>query len=145
MHFDELPHELQCIEGMLISAPRPEPSVVLRDRALRGMRRQFRRDTRWVRWRLAAAVAATVLVELTLSLAAVRATASVLPLRWSSPSVHEVARRVQELTPDISPEESLRRATLIQIGAVVGCRTQLGDAVGVGGGEIAQPSAFHSS
>jgi hypothetical protein len=124
-----LPPELERLERVLMRDPRPQPSMAFRQRVLDGMRFELRRSRRVPRWQLAAACAATFLLSVSLSLAAAQATSFVLQPGQSAPPVREVAKRIQELLPDISPEESLRRATLIEIAAQVGCGTSLGDTV----------------
>ena len=128
----KLPRDLERLERLLACGPRPEPSAALRQRVLGGVQSELHREDVLLRWRCATALAATVLLALGLSLAAVQTTAFALQPRRSPPSVHEVARRLRQLSPDLSPAESVREATLLQIGAEVGCRTKLGDQLGLG-------------
>ena len=123
----QLPPELERLERFLVSGPRSAPSAALRGRVLEGIRSELHREHTWSKWRFAAALAAALLVDLCLSLAVVQATCFALQQRESHPSVHEVARRIQQLSPDLSPEESLRRAVLVRIGAEMGSRTNLDD------------------
>jgi hypothetical protein len=105
----------------------PEPSPALRERVLWGVRSQLRREQRASRWRSAAALAATLLLGLGLSLAAGHAAARALGRHDSPPPLHEIARRIQQLSPDLSPEESVRQAMLVSIAAEVGGQPNLGE------------------
>ena len=132
MDLEQLLPEIEQLEHMLASGPRPEPSPALRQQVLDSVWSELRCEHRMPKWRLAASVAAAVLVSLTLSLAVAQAAGVVLRQHRSLPSVHQVAKRIEKLSPDLSPEESLRQATLLQIAAEVGCRTKLGDRLGLG-------------
>ena len=130
MENGSLARELERLERLLTSAPRPEPSVALRRRVLGSMGSQLRRQRRVSRWRFAMALAAMLLLSLGPLLAAAHAANLVLQRRESLPSLHEVARRIQQLSPDISSEESVRRAMLIRIAAEAGCQAKLSDSYG---------------
>lgn len=131
----QLPHELQRLERYLARGPRPAPSAALQRRVLRGVRSELHNDMRselrgrrtLPTWRLVTAFAASFLVWLSLSLGVLQATGFALQQRDVSLSVSEVAWRLQQLSPGLSREESLRQATLRQIGAEVSCATPLGD------------------
>jgi hypothetical protein len=123
----QLPPELEQLERLLASGPRPEPPAALRRRVLGSVGFELHRESLSPRWRFAAAFAATLLVGLGLSLGVLQATSFALQPRPSPPSVYEIARRLQELSPALSREESLRQATLRQIAAEAGGRTPLGE------------------
>jgi hypothetical protein len=130
MNHLQLPPELERVERFLTCGPRPEPSAALRRRVLSDVRSELRSERVLPRWRLAAAfatLAATLLVAISLLLGVLQATSFALQQRESSPSVYEVARRLQVLSPTLSREESLRQAALRQIGADGSCQTPLGD------------------
>jgi hypothetical protein len=123
----QLSPELERLERLLVGGPRPEPSAALRRRVLGGVKSELRSERILPRWRFAAAFAATLLVGLSLSFGVLQATSFALQQRELSPSVYEVARRLQQLSPGLSREESLRQAVLRQISAEVSCRTPLGE------------------
>jgi hypothetical protein len=122
-----LPPELESLECLLADAPQPEPPDALRRRILDGVQTQLRRDRTVRRWRVAAASAAAVLVVIGLSLGALGATSFAFQPREPSPSIYEVARRLQQLSPGLSREESLRQAVLRQIGNSASSQTPLGE------------------
>jgi hypothetical protein len=123
----QLPPELERLERFLACSPRPEPSAALRRRVLSGMRSELRSERILPIWRFAAAFAATLLVGLSLSLGVLQATSFALQQCDLSPSVSEVARRLQQLSPGLSREESLRLAVLRHIGAEASRQTPLGE------------------
>jgi hypothetical protein len=112
-----LPPELQRLERLLACGPRPEPSGALRQRVLGGVRSELRSKRIVLKWRVAAAVAATLLVGLSLSLGALQAAGFARQQRDVSPNVDEVALRLRQLSPGLSQEESLRQAVLRDIAA----------------------------
>lgn len=118
--------ELERVERLLTRGPRPVPSAALRQRVLSGVRSELRSNRILPRWRFAAAFAASVLLALSLLLGVLQANVFAKQ-HESPPSLHEIAWRLQQLSPDLSREESLRQAVLRQIGADVGCQTPLGD------------------
>jgi hypothetical protein len=122
-----LPPDLERLEHLLANGPRPAPSAALRRRVLAGVQSELRRQLISLRWRFAAAFAAAVLAMLSFSLAAAQATSFVQQQHESTPSVREVAKQIQQRSPDISPEESIRRAMLMEIVGRVGCRPTLGN------------------
>lgn len=122
-----LPTELERLEHRLTHGPRSAPAAVLRWRVLAGVQSELHRQLVSLRWRFAAAVAATVLAILSFSLAAAQATSFARQQHESTLAVREVAKQIQHTLPDISPEESLRRAMLLEIAGQVGCRPTLGD------------------
>ncbi len=127
MEILQLPRELERLERLLVCGPRPEPSVALRRRILSSVVSELRSKRNFSRWRFAAAFAAALLVGLSLSLGIPQATVFAMQQRERSPSLCEVAKRLQQLSPGLSREESLRQAVLRQIGAAVNCRTPLGE------------------
>ena len=123
----QLPPELERLERHLACGPRLEPSAALRGRVLCGVRSKLRRERVLARWRFAAAIAATLLVGLSLLLGVLQATVFALQQSESPPSVCEVARRLQRLSPGLSRTESLRQAVLRQIGADASGQTPPGE------------------
>lgn len=123
----QLPPELKRLERFLTRGPRPVPSAALRQRVFSNVRSELRSKRISSRWRFGVALAASLLVWLGLSLGAMQATVFALQHHEVSPSVFEVARRLQQLSPNLSREESLRQAVLRNIGAEVNCTTPLGD------------------
>ena len=122
-----LPPELAPVERLLARGPRPEPSAALRRRVLSIVRYELHREPVSPRWRFAAAFAAAVFVGLGLSLGVLQTTSHALQPDPSPPSVYEIARRLQQLSPGLSREESLRQAALRHIGAEASGRTTLGE------------------
>jgi hypothetical protein len=112
MEDSPLPPELERMEWILTRGPRPVPSAALRRRVLGSIRSELHRERLRSKWRLAAAFAATLLLGLSLSLGAVQATSFALQQPEAPPSVAEIARRLQQLSPQLSHEESLRQAML---------------------------------
>lgn len=127
MEDSQLPPELEGLQRFLACGPRPEPSAALRRRVLGRVQSELHRERTARNWQFAAAFAATLLVGLSLSLGVLHASSFALHQRESPPSVFEVARRLQVLSPGLSREDSLRQATLRHIGAEVSGRTTLGD------------------
>ena len=139
MENGRLPPELERLERNLLSGPQVEPSAALRQRVLRGVRAELYCDRILPRWRFAAAAAA-VFVWLSLSLTAARAIDAALAPGQPHQSVREVAKRVQQLSPELSPEESLREAMLFQSAAELGSRISLEDRL-----YIAGPGEFYDA
>lgn len=127
MENSQLPPECEEVERLLACGPRPEPSAALRRRVLGSVQSELRRERISAKWRSASAFAAALLVALGLSLGVLQATSFALQQRESPPSVFEVARRLQLLSPGLSREDSLRQATLRHIGAEASGGTPLGD------------------
>lgn len=126
MEYSRWTPELERLERLLASGPRPEPSAELRRRVLKSVRSELHGECISSKWQSAAAFAATLLVGLGLSLGVLQATSFALQQR-EPPSVFEVARRLQVLAPGLSREDSLRQAALRHIGAEVSGRTTLSD------------------
>jgi hypothetical protein len=126
MENDELNRELQELEHSLASDPWPEPPTALRQRVLLGIRAELDHDRMVSRWRFAA-VAAALLLWLSFSLAATQVITAALSPRQPQQSVVEVAKRIQKLSPDLSPDESLRQAMLFQSAVALGASPSLED------------------
>jgi hypothetical protein len=94
---------------------------------LGSVRSELHRTAAWPKWRFSLAFAAVLLVGFGLSLSVLQATTLALQPNPSPPSVYEIARRLQELSPGLSRDESLRQATLRQIGAEVSGRVPFGE------------------
>ncbi len=124
---ENLPPELERLERLLAHGPRPEPSTALRRRVLSEVRSELRSERVLPPWRFAAAFAATLLVGLSLSRGVLHTTGFALQQAESPPSVYEIARRLQQLSPGLSRKESLRQAVLRQMGAETNDQTPLGD------------------
>ena len=128
----ELPAELEQVERLLMHGRRPMPSVALRQRVFGDVRSELHRRRSRTNWRFAAAFAATLLLGLWF--AAAHATCFALQQRSASSPIRELAVQIRRLTPDISPEEAVRRAMLVEIASQVGCRTPLCDQLDAGQG-----------
>jgi len=112
-----LPPELQRLEQALSARPREQPSDELKQRCLRGIQAELRTQHARSRWTFAVAVAATVLVGLNLSMSASQATDFGFQLGGQQPSLEETAAEVRLLLPEVSPQEAMRHALLLQSGA----------------------------
>lgn len=130
MENEQLPAGLKRLERALLSCPGLEPSAALRDRVLFGMRDELRRDRALWWWRFTAAAAA-VFLWVSLSATATKVIYAALAPRQPEESIVEVARRVQRLSPELSPEESLHKAILFQSAAALGSEMTLEDRLGV--------------
>ena len=120
----QLPPELERLEHLLMCGPCPEPSAALRRRILSSVGSELRSKQVLPRWRLAATFAAVLLVGLSLSFGILQATIFAMQ---PHPTLCEVAKRLQRLSPGLSREESLRQAALRQIGVEAACPMLLGD------------------
>jgi len=117
-----LPPELEQLERHLAARERSQPPRALKQQVLHGMRADLRRLQARSRWTFAAAMAATVLVWLNLSLCASQATDYGLELDGRHQSLGNDAEQIQQLFPDLPPREAMRQAILLRAGAgVVGC------------------------
>jgi hypothetical protein len=133
MEDSQLSPELERVERLLAFGPRSAPSMALRRRVLDDVRAEMRRHVldhlrtelrrEQVRssWWFAAACAATLLVGAGLSLSVMHAAGFALRPRASTPTVYDVARRLQQLSPEVSREDSLRQAMLRHVGAEASC------------------------
>jgi hypothetical protein len=129
--------ELDHLERLLTLGPRPEPSTALRQRVLddfraelhhrrlNRLRVQLLREQKRANGRFAVACAVTLLVAVGLSIGVMHAAGIALRPPASAPTVAEVAWQLQQLSPDISPRDSLVQATLRHIGPEATCRDVL--------------------
>ena len=117
--------ELEQVERLLTRGRRPMPSAALRQRVLADVQRELHPRRFRPNRRFAAAFAATLLLGLWL--AAAHATCFALQQRSAVSPIRELAAQIQRLTPDIAPEEAVRRAMLVEIASRVGCRSPLSD------------------
>jgi hypothetical protein len=144
MENSQRPPELDPIERMLTSGPRPFPSEELRRRVSDSVRAELRKNMFDVirmelrrnnirsKWRFAAAFAATIAVCLIITLGVMRETRHSLRQSQSPQTLDDVAWRLQQISPELSKEESLIQASLRQIGTNAESSTTLGDILGLG-------------
>jgi hypothetical protein len=137
MDSSQFPQKLDRVERLLTLGLRPEPSTALRQRVLDDFRTelhrrrltrlrvQLLRDQKRANRRFAVACAVTLLVAVGLSIGAMNAAGIALRPPASTPTVAEVAWQLQQLSPDISPRDSLVQATLRHIGPEATCRDVL--------------------
>ena len=133
MDNSQFPSELERVEHTLACAPRPEPSAALRRRVLDDVREELRhcvlhrlrvellRQQKRSNRRIAVACAASFLVAVGLSIGAMHEAGVVLKPPASAPTVADVARRIQQLSPQMSERDSLLQATLRQVGPQAAC------------------------
>jgi hypothetical protein len=121
-----LPREMERVERFLTAGPRPEPSAALRWRVLSQVQYELREDRSRSQQRWAVAIAATLLIGVSVSMAAFLR--SVAPLRKNEapPTVDTVAWRLQQVSPNLSREEALRQALLRNV-TQAGCLVPFGD------------------
>jgi hypothetical protein len=115
----QLSAELQELERALAGRPLPEPSAHLRQKVLGDVRRRLPADRGKARWQFAVAVAAMVLLWLNLSLAATRTTDCGLRLGGLGQSIETACRQIEQLVPELSPEQSRRQAILLRAGSTL--------------------------
>ena len=115
----ELPLELQQVEQDLAARPRGEPSQELKRRCLQDLQSELRRQRRECRWAFAAAIAASLLVGLNLSLSASQATDFGFRPDGREESVQEMAAEIERLLPDFAPREAMRQAMLLRAASSV--------------------------
>ncbi len=137
MDHSRLHPELEHVERLLTCAPAAEPAAALRRRVLddvheelrycvlHRLRAQLIREQKRASRRLAVASAATLLVAVGLSVGAVRAVGVPLKPSASAPSVANLARQLQQISPEMSQRDSLVQATLRQVGPDAACRDLL--------------------
>jgi len=133
MENSRLSPELERLERLLACGPQPEPSTALRQRVLDdvraelrqrvldSLRMELRREQKRSNRRFAAACAATLLAGVSLSLGLMHAAGLALQPPASTPTVYDVARQLQQLSPEVSQKNSFVQATLRQIGAEASC------------------------
>ncbi len=141
MENEPLPAELEQLERRLAAGPRPEPPAALRRQVLRSVRAELRPEQFAPWWRFAAAAAAVIFLWLSLSVAVAEVANSALQEREWNPSVKAIAKKIQRISPEFTPEESLREAVLLQIAAESGSRARAGIACG----SVMQASVTHPS
>jgi hypothetical protein len=112
-----LPSELRRIEQLLSARPSPRHSEKMKERFLSDAKAELRRQKTLARWAFAAAMAASVLVWLNLSLSAAQATDYGISLQSPQQSVEQLAGEIRQLLPDIAPREAVRQAVLLRAGA----------------------------
>jgi hypothetical protein len=130
-----LPAELEQFEQLLLREPLAEPSAALRRRVLDdvraelrqsvldGLRAELRREQRRAKWRFASAAAAVLLVGLGLSLSVLQTTSFALQQHESTPTLSDIARQIQQISPQVSQKDSRQQAMLRQIGDEASCGT----------------------
>jgi hypothetical protein len=129
--------ELEELERALAARALPGPSADLRERVLGDVRvpllacpavlhppqdtaGQASSGTRGrARWQFALAVAAGVMLWLNLSLAATRATDFGLRLHGPGESIETACRQIEQLVPELSPQEARRQAILLRAGSTL--------------------------
>jgi hypothetical protein len=142
MREPQLPEELERVERLLTHGPRPEPSASLRRRvldqvrselrgavrvstnlglgfsgsALNGLQSQLWRRRQRSKWQLAAAITATLLIAVSLSLGMLQASSFALQQREFTPTLSDIAWRIQQIAPQVSQRDSEYQASLRQIG-----------------------------
>jgi hypothetical protein len=142
MRESRLPNDLERVERLLMQGPRLDPSVVLRQRVLgqvhvelrktvpvvaaakavrprmprNGLRLQLWREQQRSEWRLAVAIAGTLLITVSLSLGVFQATSFALQQHEFTPTLSDIAWQLQQLSPQVSKRDSEYQAKLRQIG-----------------------------
>lgn len=134
MKYEDPIDDLEGVERLLAAGPQPEPAPALRQRVLhhvrtelhrsapvlyRSMTVESRRNDVLPRWRLAAAAAAIVLVWASLSLTAAQVVFAAFQPQEPRRAVTNIAKQIQELSPDFLPDESLHEARLLQLAGEV--------------------------
>jgi hypothetical protein len=112
-----LPSELQRLERDLRARPLPAASDGLRERILDSLQARVKTEESRSRWQFAAAVAATVLLWMNLSMSATQATDFGLGPREARKSVEEITQQIQQLVPEFSRDEARHRALLLHAGS----------------------------
>ena len=115
----QLPDELQELERVLAGRPLPGPSAGLREKVLGGVRRRMPPERWAARWRFAMTAAAGAIVWLNLSLAATRATDCGLRPAGPDQSIETACRQIEQLLPELSPQEARRQAILLCSGSTL--------------------------
>jgi len=115
----QLSVELQELERALAGRPLPGPSAHLREKVLGDVRRRLPPERVRSRWRFAVAAAAAVLVWLNLSLVATRTTDCGLRPAGPGESIETACRQIEQLLPELSPEQSRRQAILLRAGSAL--------------------------
>jgi len=124
----QLSSDLQQLERELSSRTLPEPSACLRQRVFNDFRAQLCAERRRNNWRFAVAVAATALVWMNLSMSATQATDFGFRRSLQSESresIETIAQQIQQLLPELPPEEARRQAILMQVSSNIICLPDL--------------------
>jgi hypothetical protein len=137
-----LPEDLERVDRLLARAPRCEPSAALRRRVLdqvraelrgvvpvfvsrniglpssvlNGWQAQLRRRRQQSKWSLAGAIAATLVITVGLSLGVLQASSFALQQGELTPTLSDIAWRIQQIAPQVSQRDSEYQASLRQIG-----------------------------
>ncbi len=114
----ELPEELHNLEQELLSGGPARPAPELRATVLRTVRRELgrtssRRVLRGSFWGFAAAAAAAALLWANFSVSAANNTDCPPTSREARPNIRDTARRIRELLPEMTEDESIRHALLL--------------------------------
>ena len=109
--------ELERLERELAERPWEEPSAALRARVIGGARTELGRQRRQAGWAYAVAAAAAALVWINLSLTATRATDYRLAPGEPDAAVDALACQIRELLPEVSRQEAVRQAVLLESGS----------------------------
>jgi len=120
MENGQLSSELEQLERALANRMLPEASAQLRQRVLADVRSKLRAKRRQTNLQFAAVVAAAALLWMNLSMSATQATDFGFRrnlMNESSESIETVARQIQQLAPEFSPEEARREAILMRAGS----------------------------
>lgn len=125
----QLPSDLQQLEVDLGNRSLPKPSDNLRQRVLDDLRTRLRSERSRSRWQFAAALAATVLLWMNLSMSATQATDFGLRRREPTESVETMAKQIAQLAPELSPEDARREAILLRAGVNLICLPDLSKTV----------------
>jgi hypothetical protein len=115
----QLSAELQALERALASRSLPGPSADLRQKVLGDVRRRAPLERGRARWRFAVTAAAGALVWLNLSLVATRATDCGLRPTGPGQSIETAGRQIEQLLPELSPQQSRRQAILLRTGSAL--------------------------
>jgi hypothetical protein len=121
----QLPSDLQQLERDLADRWLPAASAGLRQRVLDDLPTRLRAERSRSRWQFAAAVAATVLVWMNLSMSATQATDFGLRPNEPTESIETTARQIEQLVPEFSPVEARRQAMLLRAGSNLICLPDL--------------------
>jgi hypothetical protein len=115
----ELPPDLDRLEQALIAISREEPSGQLKEKCLRSLHAEAKRQQSGSRWAFAIAFAASVFVGFNLSMSATQATDCGFRLDGRQQSVAKTAAEIRRLLPDVSPREAARQALLLHASAAI--------------------------
>lgn len=120
-----LPPELEQLERDLIGRPRPVAPADLQRRVINVVRDELGKERIRAWWGFAAAMAASILLWLNLSLSATSATDYQLRVGVEQRPVQVLAEQIRQLVPEISEREVLRHALLLQAGSTLARRPEL--------------------